>query len=755
MNALKTLQISILCVLSWRFSTGVAEAQFIAYVSNSGSNEVSVIDTTTDSVVATIPVGDGPGWMAATADGTRIYVANFNSNNVSVVETLTNTVAATIAVGTGPTAITVKPDGTRAYVANRGTHDVSVIDTATNTVIAAVPVGTDPGALDITLDGARLYVANRVSNDVSVIDSLSNTVLATVAVGALPHDVAIIPDGSQVYIPNYSGNTVSVIDTSTHLVSSTIPAGSNPNGAVITPDGTQAYVGNTNSGDLTAIDTSSETATGTIPAGVRPVGNQAFILPDGTKLYVPNQSTDDVTVIDTASNTVVTTISIGDGPRVAAATPDGKRGYFPNLTSNDVSVVDTTTDTVTATIQVGSGPFQVIVVAPPFDCVDPPPDLVGWWPGDGDAADIVGVNDGTLVGATFAPGQVGETFAFDGVDDYVEVSDHPSLRPASSMTVDAWVFWNGPAATYNRIISKNRASFAGGISYQLVIVGSQLFFGISVDSTPTGSAINAVDPNSFGVNAWHHVAGTYDGTALRLYVDGLEVANQAVSGAIAYDAEPLVFGRYDGAYGEYFDGLIDEVELFDRALSTSEIQSIVAAGSAGKCKTLVIDFESFDPCDHGKRFGPCLDKTYEQFDWAYGDPTKVALWGNWTVQDTDTTVDGVSGSENWLKARAADVGKGAKITRREGFFFESMYLYTDEDQPAFLDVVEITWREIDGTRSPGVIFDLVDDSWEEVTAQDLGIDGVELKAMWFNGPGIEDPDAAKFGLDDFSFRKSP
>ncbi|MFD5430138.1 YncE family protein, partial [Streptomyces sp. NPDC127084] len=80
----------------------------------------------------------------AVPPGTYAYVANSESNTVSVIDTATNTVSATIDVGSFPIGVAVSPDGTRAYVVNGFSDTVSVIDTATNTVVATVAVGDDP-----------------------------------------------------------------------------------------------------------------------------------------------------------------------------------------------------------------------------------------------------------------------------------------------------------------------------------------------------------------------------------------------------------------------------------------------------------------------------------------------------------------------------------------------------------------------------------------------------------------------------------
>ena len=149
------LATELLLVISVGLGLGTAatEAQTRAYVTNSQDNTVSVIDTATNTVVATVPVGVNPSGIAITPDGTRAYTANgFTgaSNTVSVMETATNTVVATVTVGVGPSWVAITPDGTRAYVTNSGSNTVSVIDTATNAVVATVPVGLVPAGVAIT-----------------------------------------------------------------------------------------------------------------------------------------------------------------------------------------------------------------------------------------------------------------------------------------------------------------------------------------------------------------------------------------------------------------------------------------------------------------------------------------------------------------------------------------------------------------------------------------------------------------------------
>ncbi|MEC5189280.1 beta-propeller fold lactonase family protein [Geobacillus thermodenitrificans] len=120
-----------------------------AYVTNAADNTVSVIDTSTNTVIETISVGNMPDRIAITPDGTRAYVGNVLSNTISVIDTSTNTVIATIPVAS-PHDIDLTPDGTHAYVTNTTTNTVSVLNTATNTVITTIPVGNAPHGIAIT-----------------------------------------------------------------------------------------------------------------------------------------------------------------------------------------------------------------------------------------------------------------------------------------------------------------------------------------------------------------------------------------------------------------------------------------------------------------------------------------------------------------------------------------------------------------------------------------------------------------------------
>ena len=248
----------------------------------------------------TVTVALGASGVAVNPAGTRVYVTSNSANNVSVIDTGSNTVVATVAVGGGPQGVAVNPTGTRAYVANSGPNTVSVIDTATNTVIATVSAGgTTPIGTTVTPDGTRLYVVNRDSNAVAVIDTSTNTVVATVAVGTAPIALGLFIGGAAAPPspptitngppPNGTvGVTYNFAYTSTGAPTFSVTAGGLPPGLSLNAAGV-----------INGIPTAVGTFTGTVTAtnGTAPDATQNFSItivtagpPPGPTATIPTMS---------------------------------------------------------------------------------------------------------------------------------------------------------------------------------------------------------------------------------------------------------------------------------------------------------------------------------------------------------------------------------------------------------------------------------------------------------------------------------
>jgi Concanavalin A-like lectin/glucanases superfamily len=240
----------------------------------------------------------------------------------------------------------------------------------------------------------------------------------------------------------------------------------------------------------------------------------------------------------------------------------------------------------------GQGP------AGPAGCVPLPSGAVSWWPAEGDAQDILDGNHGTLQnGATFAPGKVGAAFSLDGVDDYVDAGNDGSLMPTSAITIEAW-FKTGAASDTPAIVYKH--GLPADRSYGLQIRDPSFkpdFFVVS-----GGTTRNHLGPTDVNDDAWHHTAGVFDGATLRheLYIDGAVVNNTPPTyNSIDVSTVAVWFGGGAGDSSTapntaFFDGLLDEITIYDRALSAAEIQGIFLADGAGKCPPPIpVELQSF------------------------------------------------------------------------------------------------------------------------------------------------------------------
>ena len=162
-------------------------------------------------------------------------------------------------------------------------------------------------------------------------------------------------------------------------------------------------------------------------------------------------------------------------------------------------------------------------------------------------------------------GKFGGALSFNGSGARVTVPDAASLRLSSAMTLEAWVSPSAVSSAWRDVIVK------GDDDYYLMATSAPSSF-------PVGAGIfGGVKARAFGtsvlaLNTWTHLAVTYDGAMLRLYVNGVLVASTAKTGAIASSANPLQFGG-DAIYGQYFAGKIDEVRVYNVALSAAQVQT--------------------------------------------------------------------------------------------------------------------------------------------------------------------------------------
>jgi alpha-tubulin suppressor-like RCC1 family protein len=253
----------------------------------------------------------------------------------------------------------------------------------------------------------------------------------------------------------------------------------------------------------------------------------------------------------------------------------------------------------TAALALAAGALAAINVH--ADCTPPPAGIVGWWKGDGTAVDVVSGNNGTLVNVGYTNGVDGQAFAFDpenypfGTYSGVQIADSPAYALTNALTIEGWIrprgdgyniFWRGD----------NRP---GLDPVFLSMQASPLLEFVITDENGNNDSVGVT--LTYGV--WVHVAAIFDGSAgtLSLYTNGVLAAQKAttivpIGNLIPEDSPGVGIGNVNDGFNNFpFLGDIDEIALYNRALSAGEVAAIYAAGGAGKCVSPIAPFITAQP----------------------------------------------------------------------------------------------------------------------------------------------------------------
>src|ERR1035437_5007012 len=227
-----------------------------------------------------------------------------------------------------------------------------------------------------------------------------------------------------------------------------------------------------------------------------------------------------------------------------------------------------------------------LIVSSSSPCAPPPGGLVSWWRAEGDGSDAAGGRNGVLSnGVTFAPGRVGQAFSFNGTSSFVEVADAIPLRLTNEMTIEFWLKRQAVPSSGDYILNKGGDWTRRALNYGICFSGPQdnvLHFLFAGGTRGAGSVANT--------NRHHCAIVARNGDVDPVfYIDGVARAVVGREGASVLNlypsTQPLHIGAQidSGGLNYYGKNLIDELSLYNRALSASEISAIYSAGSAGKC----------------------------------------------------------------------------------------------------------------------------------------------------------------------------
>lgn len=288
-----------------------------AYVGNFKDSTVSVVDTASGAVVATVPVASGPHGMAISPDGRFVYVTGEGGSSLSIIDTASDTVAQTLEIGPTPHGVALLPDGKTLLVGVYGADRIAFVDTASRSVVATVAVAK-PHTIAVRPDGKVAYVASQEPGQFAlvVVDLGTRAVLRRIALDKPPRDPEFSHDGKFLYVTSAGVNALRVIDAASDKVVAEIATGASPHigkwfaGASV---GTVVVQG---PGELLTFDPASQAAGRAFPVGKQPHW-MAF---DGTRVWVTNEGSNDLSVVDLASGKT-TTIAVGNAPRKVVVQP--------------------------------------------------------------------------------------------------------------------------------------------------------------------------------------------------------------------------------------------------------------------------------------------------------------------------------------------------------------------------------------------------------------------------------------------------
>ena len=207
--------------------------------------------------------------------------------------------------------------------------------------------------------------------------------------------------------------------------------------------------------------------------------------------------------------------------------------------------------------------------------------LVSYWSFDQSSIkgniveDLWGTNNGIIMGgARVTTGKAGEALDFDGTDDHVDCGDGASLNITNSITVE---FWINPrnGAVNGHVVSKGQWG-AGGywVQHGGALANETNFIYFYAQNVYQGGI---APKDTTTVNTWQHIVVTYDGASIKAYKDGVLVNSEVANDIIKPSSRKLMIGKYAAANLNYFNGILDEIRLYNRALTAAEVQQNYSA----------------------------------------------------------------------------------------------------------------------------------------------------------------------------------
>ena len=584
-----------------------------ALVGSRDEYQIAVIDTETFTVIQTIPTNGNPRNLAMHPYLNRAYAAS-SSGEILVIDTYTFTIVDSIDVSGEPWDVAISPNGAWVFADDRWGNGLWVIDANTNTLYTTVSSLGYLYGLEVSNNGAYIYVGGQYGG-VWIIDGNNFEPITQVMIDDTVWELALTCDDSQLYVGNDS-NEVAVIDTSSFSVSGYIPMHNIGSlGIAICPDYIDSQVilepaEQTNPGAPGQIVEHVVTlvnATGFTDTFSLSLGAYAWETSLSSEVIgpLPHGGTDSFSIYMSVppeadwydSDTVVVTADSLGSPGVYTDTAQVTTvSYVPPQISVDPSSLESTqlpgeVTSQTLTISNGEGvtltydifeegtyPGKVASLG-----MNEPPGSTAYFDqsGYGNHATC----SGEACPTAGVPGAFGTALSFDGIDDHIEIAHNPefdAIEDQDNLSIATWVWIDNWDSNSSFMILDQGMDWAG---WSFEVGAYQMLF-YSYFMQTLGCSYN------FNTQEWYHVVFSYDPSLneVHFYVNGSLICDYTSDYFDIWDTqdEPMFIGY--AAYGDvYANGKIDELNIFNRAISAEEVTALYQGGLGGEVPWLSVD----------------------------------------------------------------------------------------------------------------------------------------------------------------------
>ena len=298
-----------------------------------------------------------------------------------------------------------------------------------------------------------------------------------------------------------------------------------------------------------------------------------------------------------------------------------------------------------------------------------------------DATDLTGNYTGTESNITYSSGNYSQAAVFNGSNSYIYASG-PVQQPTTNFSVSVWSKWNSKPSGSVGLVGNFKTGVTPQVGFVMAKSSGENVFSFFADGTANSSAARALGTTNFVTGQWYHTVGTYDGSNVKIYVNGVLEGTATYTATPGTTDQPLVIGRWYGNYsGYYHDGQIDQVRIFNKALTSSEVTQLYNENSSTFKKVdifndAVAGYYDLDGTDSFYTSQFITDQNFTIGGWFYRDTaTSATLWAQGFAPSVRCQITSSSEISIYIHNGSSDASYNIGVNAPTGEWFHLMKTY--------------------------------------------------------------------------------